>query len=179
MGSFLSNPEFYHELETCLAMSNGEQRRMWASTIIREDLEIKDLSKLLEGERKTAIRFLWLLSDIGIAAPGKLLRELPFLFEACEHLNPEYKASFASFWLYAGVPVEDEGKAIDWLFHLLLSHETTVTIKSRAAFVLARLTRKYPELKHELRTCLEKQMNKYSADFEKRAVKIVTEITTE
>ena len=168
--------EFYKELEFSLATSTGEQRRIWAATIIEKDIYIKDLSDLLKGEQRIAIRFLWLLSDIGILTPNKLLAELPFLFELCEHLNPIYKTSFASFWLYAGVPFANEGKAIDLLFHFLLSNDTNVTTKSRALFVLFKLTKKYPELKNELRICLLEQIDKHSNDFKKRASKILIEI---
>lgn len=168
--------EFYKELEFSLATSTGEKRKIWAATIIEKDIDIKDLSKLLECERKIAIRFLWLLSDIGILNPNKLFAELPFLFELCENLNPIYKTSFASFWLYVGVPFENEGKAIDLLFHFLLSNDTNVTIKSRALLVLFKLTKKYPELKNELKLCLKDQMGKYTTDFEKRVTKILIEL---
>ena len=83
--------EFYKELEFSLATSTGEKRKIWATTIIEKDIDIKELSKLLKCEQKIAIRFLWLLSDIGILNPNKLLAELPFLFDLCEHLNPLYK----------------------------------------------------------------------------------------
>lgn len=178
MSTAVSKTEFYRELEASLAASTGEQRKMWATRIIKDDLEIKELAGLLTGEQKVATRFLWLLSDVGILAPGKLLAALPFLFQFCANLNPVYKKSFASFWLYAGVPVENEGEAIDLLFQLLLSNDTTVTIKSRGLFVLAKLAKKYPELKPELKICLEEQMDKYSADFKKRAAKLLTEIAS-
>lgn len=178
MSTAVSKTEFYRELEASLAASTGEQRKMWATRIIRDDLEIKELAGLLTGEQKVATRFLWLLSDVGILAPEKLLSELPFLFQFCTNLNPVYKNSFASFWMYAGVPVENEGEAIDLLFRILLSNDTTVTIKSRGLFVLAKLAKKYPELKPELKICLEEQMDKYSADFRKRAAKLLTEIAS-
>ncbi len=174
-GSF-STAKFYRELEASLPASNGEQRKRWATTIIEKNIEIKNLSKLLKGGQKIATRFLWLLSDIGILSPDRLLSALPFLFEVCEHLNPDYKTSFASFWLYAGIPPENEGRAIDLLFHWLLSPDTNVTIKSRSLWVLFKLTKKYPELKNELKLCLKDQMDKYSKDFKKRATKILMEI---
>ena len=60
-----SNTEFYKELESSLPASTGEKRKMWATTIIEKDIDIKDLSKLLKCEQKIATRFLWLLSEIG------------------------------------------------------------------------------------------------------------------
>lgn len=159
-----------------MATSTGELRKNWASTIIEKDLSLKELSSLLQSDQKVASRFLWLLSDVGIANPDKLHAELPFLFDVCERLHPEYKSTFASFWLYVGVPVENEGQAIDLLFHLLQSTDTNVTTKSRALLVLAKLAKKYPELKNELRICIDEQIGNYSNDFRKRAMKVRKEL---
>jgi len=171
-----SNKEFYKELESYLPTSTAEKRIMWATTIIDKDIDIKDLSKLLKCEHKIASRFLWLLSEIGLLSPNKLTNELPFLLELSDHLNPAYKTSFATFWLIAGVPSENEGKAIDLLFQWLLSADTNVTIKSRSILVLFKLTKKHPELKNELKLCLEDQKGRHTYDFEKRATKILMKI---
>lgn len=170
------NLEFYKELESSLPKSTGQQRKMWAATIIEKNIDLKDLSRLLKFEQKIATRFLWLLSDIGIQDPGKLFSALPFLLEACEHLDNIYKTSFASLWLIASVPPENEGKAIDLLFQWLLSTDINVTLKARSFLVLFNLTKKYPELKNELKLCLEDQLDKYTKDFRKRASKILIKL---
>jgi len=171
-----SNTEFYKELESSLPGSTGAQRKIWVTAIVEKDLDIKELSGLLKCNYKIASRFQWLLSEIGEFNPGKLFKELPFLLDFFDQLNPLYKTSFANYWLIAGVPPENEGKAIDMLFQWVLSTETNVTIKSRSILVLFKLTEKYPELKGELKLCLKDQMNKYSIDFEKRATKILMKI---
>ncbi|HMG14135.1 MAG TPA: hypothetical protein VK590_01740 [Saprospiraceae bacterium] len=171
-----SYPEFYKELESFLPTSSAEIRRIWATTIIEKDIDIKELSQLLKGEQKIATRFLWLLSEIGTFNQKKLLDILPFLLDLSDHLDPNYKNSFASFWRIVGVPLENEGIAIDLLFQWLLSPHTNVTIKTRSLFVLYKLTKKYPELKNELKLCLEDLKDKYSKDFEKRANKILITI---
>ena len=168
--------ELYKELKYALATSTGEKRKNWAVTIIEKNIDIKYLSSLLKCEQKIAIRFLWLLSDIGILNPNKLLVELPFLFDLCKDLNPLYKTSFASFWMYCGVPRENEGEAIHLLFDFLLSKDTNFTIKSRALFVLFKLTKKYPEIKNELILCINDQIDNHSNDFKKRSTKILIEL---
>lgn len=168
--------DFYKELAASLAGSSSEQRRIWAAAIVEKNMDIKGFSNLLSCDPKTATRFLWLLSDIGISHPAKLLAALPYLFEVCKQHHRVYLSSFASFWMYVGVPPENEGEAIDLLFQLLVSNETNVTNKSRALFVLFELTKKYPELKNELRAAILDQQDKYSADFKKRAVKILKTI---
>ncbi len=176
MNTNFSKTKFYNELESSLPASTAEKRIIWATTIIERDIDIKYLSKLLRGEQKIAIRFLWLLSEVGALNPNRLLIELPFLLDLCDQLNPIYKTSFANFWLIAGVPSENEGQATDLLFQWLLSADTNVTIKSRSLRVLFKLTKKYPELKNELKLCLNDQMDKHSHDFKKRAGKILSEM---
>lgn len=166
----------YKQLESSLSTSTGHQRKKWATKIIEKDIEIKNLSGLLNCDQKIATRFLWMLSDVGILEPKKLLRELPILLNLCEDLNPNYKTSFASFWLYTGVPTENEGIAINLLFSWILSTDTNITIKSRSLLVLFELTKKYPELKSELILCIKDQMGKYTKDFEKRTNKILLQL---
>ena len=171
-----SSHTFYNELESSLATSTEAQRQMWAATIIEKDIDLKDLSNLLKCERKTASRFLWMLSGIGLLNPNKLFAALPFLLGFCNEVNPDYKTSFANFWLIAGVPSENEGTAIDLLFQWLLSADTNVTTKSRSILVLYNLTKKYPELNHELKLCLEDQVDKYTNAFKKRTAKILAQM---
>lgn len=177
MNTAFSTEEFYMELELSLATSTGDDRKKWAEIIIREDLDPSELTGLLEMRSRTAMRFLWLLSEVGILSPEKLFRHLSDLFEVCVRIDVRYTTSFASFWMYAGVPEKMEGKAIDLLFELFLSNETTVTIKSRALIVLARLAQKHPQLKHELCSCIEQQMDQYSKDFQKRSAGILRELS--
>lgn len=171
-----SYADFYHELEYFLPKSTEEQRQTWAATIINQDLDLKDLSRLLFCEKKVATRFLWMLSGIGMKKSGKLFEVLPYLLELSTELNPAYQTAFANYWLIAGVPPENEAQAIDLSFQWLMDPGITVTIKSRALFVLFRLTEKYPELKNELTLCLEDQMDKHSKDFRKRALKVLHEL---
>jgi len=171
-----SDTEFYRELESGLPASTGEIRKKWVTAILEKNIDIKDLSLLLTCEPKVASRFLWLLSEIGISDPKRLFIELPFLLDLFDQHYPIYKISLASFWRIAGVPPENEGRAIDLLFQWLLSPDINVTLKSRSLMVLFKLTKKYPELKNELSLCLKDQMDKHTKEFEKRAVKILREI---
>ena len=130
MKPYFSNSKFYKDLEAFLPTSTMEQRKVWATTIVEKNIDIKELSYLLKGERKIAIRFLWFLTEVGQLNPDKLFIALPFLFDLCEHRDPVYKTSFASYWLISGIPPENEGRAIEQLFQWLLSANTNVTIKA-------------------------------------------------
>ena len=176
--SAFSYDDFYGELEFSLPKSTEEQRQTWAATIIEQDLDLRDLSRLLFCEKKVATRFLWMLSGIGMKSQSKLFEALPFLFELSGKLDPAYQTAFANYWLIAGVPPENEAQSIDLSFQWLMDPGITVTIKSRALFVLFKLTKKYPELKNELVLCLEDQLDKHSKDFRKRALKVLNELKT-
>lgn len=164
---------FLKELKSSLPKSSFEQREMWAAFILEKKINLKNLSELLKCEKEIATKFLWMLSDIGILSPNKLLKVLPYLLNLCNTLNQDYKTSFASFWLYAGIPLENEGEAIDLLFQFLVSPKANVTVKSRSILVLFNLTKKYPELKDELKLCLKDQLDKHTKAFDKRVLKIL------
>lgn len=173
MAAKVTYSEFYNELKTSLPTSNLEQRKIWINRIVDEDIQLQELSDLLKCEPKIATRFLWFISEIGLINPTQLLKELPYLLEFSNQINPTYKPSLASYWRIAGVPVENEGQAIDLLFQWILSTEVNITLKSRAILVLFKLSKKYPEIKNELIVCLNDQMNKYSKDFRKRTMKVL------
>lgn len=173
----LSISAFQTELKSSLPKSTAREKHIWAAIIIERGFEIKTLSALLLCEKEVALPFSWLLSDIGILSPDTLLKDLPYLFELSDkvrHFN--FKLSFASYWRLCGVPPENEAEAIDLLFEWLRSPGVNVTTKSRASFVLLNLTKKYPELKDELKISLQEQMEHQTKDFRKRAEKIIAEL---
>ena len=167
---------FLEELKSSLPKSSYEQRKKLAIFSIENNIDLKELSELIKCEKKIATKFMWLLSDFAILSPNKLFAELPYLLSLCNTFKQEYKIYFASYWLYVGVPSENEGEAIDLLFQLLLSNDTNVTIKARSCLVLLKLTKKYPELKNELKYSINDQLNKYTKDFDKRMSKILIQL---
>lgn len=162
---------FLEELKLSLPKSSYEQRKKWAIFSIENNIDLKELSELIKCEKEIATKFMWFLSDIAILSPNKLLTELPYLLSLCNTFKQDYKVYFASYWLYVGVPLENEGEAVDLLFQFLLSPKTNVTVKSRSISVLLNLTKKHPELKNELRQTLKDQLNKYTKDFDKKVTK--------
>jgi hypothetical protein len=91
---------------------------------------------LLGEDQKLATRFCWLLSDLGTLNPKILQSQLPFLLDYCKSNYPQYKTAFASFWYWVGVPKENEGEAIHFLFDFLLDRNSNITLKSRSMVVL-------------------------------------------
>ena len=132
-------------------------------------MDLIQIALLLRGERKAAMRLLWLISDIGLYDASYLFKALPELFAYCKDLPDYYRESFASWWRIAGVPEESESDAIDHCFHMMKSVSTSPTNKLRAAEVLMKLTKKYPDLRPEVVLCIEANEDRYTADFRKRS----------
>jgi len=176
MNPVFSNKQFYNTLKSSLAKSTGEVRKLWANTIVDENIPLTTLASLLSSDPKTARHFRILVSEVGIQQPEFLFQQLPELFKEMEEKYPEHLFAFASWWHYCGVPEENEAKVIDYLFKWFLSAEIKPYIKTRALWVLVELSKKYPELKQELKLCLADQMDKYSKEFQKRARNILAEL---
>lgn len=178
MGNY--SVSIFEELKLGLLTSTDMQRRLWAKEIVSIPVSLTELSPLLFEERQLAMRYLWLLTHIGEISPHILHEYLPCILQKWEHINVENKeASLANFWRVAGIPIQNEAHAISLLFNWLQGPEYNGTTKSRALFVLLDLTQKYPELKNELQSCLEGQLDKSTGDFRKRVVKILAKLHTD
>ena len=173
----MKTTELYNELKNYLPNSTSLDRKKWANSIIQENLNLKELSSLLKCDKKIALRFQWLLSEIGFLKPNLLYKELPFLLKLSEEINQiDFKVAFATYWMITDVPPQNEAIAIELLFNWLLDSNTNVTTKSRSLNVLVKLTKKYPELKNELKTSLEEQIDKNTNDFARKGIKILENI---
>jgi len=172
----VTRSSFYKTLELNLLASTGKQRISWAQVILEENISLRSLYGLLDVDAKIATRFLWMLSDLAIADPNYLLKELPALWLYCKDFKTELKQSFASLWRLAGVPKENEVEAIELLFQFLADTGVNSTIKSRSMLVLFELTKKYPDLKNEFRALLIPLADQYSLDFKKRVRKLLVQL---
>lgn len=173
----MSNKTLFEELKSNLAASNWDIRKKWAQSIVLECIPINSFYPLLTENKKTATRFLWLLSDIASENKGVIYDDLPTLLKLSDSItHVDMKLAFTRLWQLCRVPVENESEAIELLFSYLISREIDVTPKSRALFVLVGLTNKYPELKNELKQTLLIERDKNTTDFRNRADKILSKL---
>lgn len=165
--------DIYQELQTQLAVSSGTQRQSWAQQIVAQNIDLKELCRLAFEEKKTATRFSWLLSDVGILNTSKLLEVLPYLFEQRDKTEiPNFEQQFVKYWRICGIPEEHKGTAIDLMFQWLADPNESTHIKTVALDVLQELIKEYPELKNELRLCLEELPEEIPVSFKKSIKKI-------
>lgn len=164
-------------LKANLPTSTEIDRIKWANEIVDQEIELNSLSDLYLCDYKIASRYLWFLSKVGELDSKKLLEFLPTLLELRKkktHKNTE--GTFANFWLLVGIPVENESEVINLLFEWLNSPKVNVTGKSRSMQALNILSFKYPEIKNELKLCLEFQKDKYSSNYQEKVGKILKDL---
>jgi hypothetical protein len=151
--------------------------RKWGRFISENDIAVKDLLRLLDEDRFTAMRFLWLMGGLVEIDPERVAPVVPYLFSKRLEVNvPNYDRSIAKFCWLAGIPKEIEGDVIDTLFKWILDPKISTSTKSFAVLALFKQTEKHPDIKHELKIVIEDQLHKNGSSFEKRAGKILGEL---
>ncbi len=171
------NPKnaFADLLKTELKGSTRVERKQWAIHIIKEDLSIQFLSKHLFAQANINTQFLWLLSEIGFVNKLYLKKELPYLFQLCQSTEQiQTENSFPQFWLICGIPDMQEAEAINCLFAWLQSPDTNLTCKARSMHVLLNMTKKYPELVDEFKSCLLRLDNRYTVNFNRKIKEVLS-----
>ncbi|MES2556275.1 MAG: hypothetical protein V4604_09000 [Bacteroidota bacterium] len=153
--------------------SDGNLRK-WARYISENNVDLKDLLCLLDEDRFTAMRFLWLTGGLVEFDPERVAPVIPCFFAKRQTINvPNYDRSLAKFFSFAGIPEEIEGEVTDALFQWILDPKVITTTKTFAVLALYNQTQKYPDLKNELRIVIEDQLDKNGVSFEKRAGKVL------
>lgn len=156
--------------------SDGNLRK-WARFITENNVDIQDLLGLLDEDRFTAMRFLWLMGGLVEIDPERVAPMFPYFFEKRHTITvPNYDRSLAKFCCLAGIPEEIEGEVTDALFQWILDPKVSTSTKSFAVLALFNQTQKYPDLKPELRMVIEDQLDKNGSSFEKRAGKVLEEL---
>jgi hypothetical protein len=156
--------------------SDGNLRK-WARFITENDVDIQDLLGLIDEDRFTAMRFLWLMGGLVEIDPKRVAPMVPYFFEKRHTITvPNYDRSLAKFCWLAGIPEEIEGEVTDALLQWILEPKISTSTKSFAVLALFNQTKKYPDLKTELRIVIEDQLDKNGSSFEKRAGKIMLKL---
>lgn len=151
--------------------------RKWARAISENNIDLKDLLGLLDEDRFTAMRFLWMIGGLVEFDPERVAPAVPYFFSKQHTIKvPNYDRSLAKFCWLAGIPEEIEGEVVDALFQWILDPKVITTTKTFAVQALYNQTQKYPDLKNELRIVIEDQLDKNGSSFEKRAGKILAEL---
>jgi hypothetical protein len=108
------------------------------------------------------MRFAWFLGDLVSQNPEFVKGHLTYLFHQRNSFNIlNFNRSLAKFFLHCGIPNEIEAEVLNELFVWLNSNKDDISTKSLTIKVLMKLVKKYPELKHELISSLERVLEYY------------------
>jgi hypothetical protein len=174
----MASNKLYSEIEKGMAQSSVQQRKKWIVQMIENQYSVVDFMQMMQKDKKTATRFSWMLSEVGMYQKEYLLEALPILFSKRDEIQLiPFEQSFMNYWLIAGLPTESETEAIELCFKFLNSAEVNVSIKSRALKLLERMIKKYPELKEELKTSIEIQIDRNRQEFKKTLKKALEKLT--
>lgn len=164
-------------LKQQLPTSSSEQRNLWAQQIVSRNIDISQLSSLLEEEYPVSSRFAWLLSGVGYCDKAYLFKYLPRLFDLRTTIQAfNFEENLIKYWRISGIPNTHKAIAIDILFKHLTSSTTSVSIKSCAVDVLVVVCEELPVIKSELQASLEQEIYRNTPTFKKKAQKVLKEL---
>ncbi len=140
-----------------LSNSSDAERKFVLNEHVLNNTDINDLIPLLFEPHPINMRFAWFLGDMATHKPEFLRGHLTYLFQHRNSFNIlNFNRSLAKFFLHCGIPNEIEAEVLDELFVWLNSKKDDISTKSLTLKVLMKLVKKYPELKPELISSLER-----------------------
>ncbi len=168
-------PKLIQDLTTSLANDRSDaNRQKWTAYLIKEQIELTQLTEILDAEHPIGMRFTWLLGHLLAEAPTQVRPIVTYCFT---HRNqwtfPGIKRSIAKMLWLAGVPEEIEGLVVDELFQWVLDPKVKVAVKVYSLEVLLSMVLKYPDLKEELLIVIDDQLDKNSIAFKVKAKKVI------
>lgn len=153
---------------------SSENRQMWTTYLIKEQVELIHLTELLDAEHPIGMRFTWLLGHVLEENPKQIAPIVSYCFEHRNQWNfLGIKRTIAKMLWLAGVPEEIEGLVVDELFKWVLDPKIKVAVKVYSIDALCNLALKYPDLKEELLIVIDDQLDKNSVAFRARAKKVL------
>jgi hypothetical protein len=164
-----------NEFSDSLLIDNTDvNRKRWARHIIETGIPLADLQSVILSEHPVAMRFSWVLGELGETEPSVVFPCVKYFFAKRRDIRiPHFNRVLAKMFYLAGIPPEIEGEAIDELFKWLLDAGSNVSTKTFSLLALSNVISKYPGLKNEFRLIVEDQLGKNSISFKKKAEKIL------
>lgn len=152
--------------------------RIVAQILANTSLMEEFMDVFLGDSHRVTQRAAWVLSYLAEKNPKIVIGYLPLLVE--ELTNPSHHQAVRRNILraiqYIDIPEEVSGKLLDTCFILLNKKDEQVAIKVFSMNVIFRMTKKYPEIGHELRFGIEEQIAYQSIAFKNRGGKILKEL---
>jgi hypothetical protein len=125
----------------------------------------------LTGEYRVTQRAAWPLSDCAIAHPGFMKNNFGKLINNLKRsdLHDSVKRNSVRLLQAINIPGRYDGDILDICFRYLASPDEAVAVKAFSLTILERLSKKYPEIKSEIKLLIEEQWLHQSPAFKNRA----------
>lgn len=132
----------------------------------------------LNDESRITQRASWALSNAVSQHPGLIRKHLARLLANLEKpgLHDAVKRNSMRLLQYVEIPTRYDGPVMNLCFNYIESPNETVAVKAFALTVLQNLSKKYPEIKPELKTIIEDRWDLETAAFRSRARKVLNTI---
>ena len=159
-------------------LPSREERALYINAVGTSRKEVSGLLVMIFEEKDPiAWRAAWILDGSDELHPGLvgdritgIIRKLPDL-ESAGALR-----SLLRMLCRYEIPEEEQGLLIDLCFSYLMSELYPVAVKVHAMQIIYQHTLMYPELKTELKTVIEDQMENNSVGFKSRGRRIIQQL---
>lgn len=136
--------------------------------------ELYDLAKHRDAEFNNRVS--WVFNHTIESEPEWIVPYLNDIIDWLPHKNDSTQRNMLRAVTCYGVPHKQEGLWIDFCFDILLNPDKAVAVKVHAMEIAFRLTKKYPDLKDELRAVLEQFYEESTVAFQARARKVFKQL---
>jgi hypothetical protein len=132
----------------------------------------------MNDEYRVIQRASWAISIIAETYPVLIRKHLPEMLEQLSKpgLPEAAKRNTIRILQFMDIPEEHQGEVMNACFDYLISPTEKPAVKAFSLTVLERLSVLYPEIKPELKTIIESQMDQESPAFRSRAGKIIKKL---
>ncbi len=138
--------------------------------------ELVDL--FLNDEYRVVQRAGWPLSFIAIAHPPLIKKHFSKLLKNLKKpgIHVAVKRNTVRLLEEVEIPKKFHGEVMNFCFDYIISPTEKVAVKAFSLTILQKLSKKYPEIKQELKTIIEDRWDFETAAFHSRAKNILKEI---
>ncbi|MEP7127537.1 MAG: hypothetical protein ABI729_01660 [Chitinophagales bacterium] len=170
-----------HLQEEILKEHLKKQTDKIAAWVCKDKVRFKELMHLFfHGEYRVVQRGAWIVKQVAVQKPEWIRPYLKKMFLYCRQpVHDAVKRNVMNIMQFQILPASLQGIAATICFDFLATPELPVAIKVFSMTVLYNITLQQPDLRHELKTVLEEQMEYSKPAFKSRGKKVLRQLTVD
>jgi hypothetical protein len=166
--------------EAILEQHSQSHSRAIAQWIGNEPTRIKELINIfLHDEYRVVQRSAWLVSEVATLQPESMNLYVPVLIEKLKDKTAHIavKRNVYRVLQFLELPEAVHGDLMNNCFDALMDPKEALAVRAFAMSILARMTKDYPEIAHELKLIIEDTLQHEPApSFKSRAKKVLKQL---